>query len=108
MGEEGRHRMRCGRRGARASFLPGSGESNKIFSLAATSKYSPASTIEGGTMQRELRSTQMRNQMSKTISAIAIESFALLLGLGTAYQAVAQTATTASPATPYSKMARVA
>src|ERR1700676_5331904 len=37
MGEEGCHRLRCGRRGARASFLPGSGESNGIVSPAATS-----------------------------------------------------------------------
>jgi hypothetical protein len=58
-------------------------------------------------MQRNLRSTQMSNQMSKTISAIAIKSFALLLALGTVYQAVAQTAATTSPATSYSKMAPV-
>src|SRR5689334_23273213 len=38
MGEEGCHRLRCGRRGARASFLPGSGESNGIVSPAATSE----------------------------------------------------------------------
>ena len=30
MGEEGCHRLRCGRRGARASFLPGAGGSNGI------------------------------------------------------------------------------
>ena len=44
--------------------------------------------------------------MSIKISAIAIKSFALLLVLGTAYRALAQTAT-ASPATPYPKMAPV-
>jgi hypothetical protein len=31
-----------GRRGARASFLPGSGESNGIVSPAATSEYAPS------------------------------------------------------------------
>jgi hypothetical protein len=41
----------------------------------------------------------------KKVHAIAIKSFALLLVLGTAYQAVAQTTTTTSPATPYSRMA---
>ena len=41
------------------------------------------------------------------ISAIAIKSFALLLVLGTAYQAMAQTATTPSTTTPYTKMAPV-
>jgi hypothetical protein len=45
--------------------------------------------------------------MLKTISAIAIKSFALLLVLGGAYQAVAQTATTPSTTTPYAKMAPV-
>lgn len=45
--------------------------------------------------------------MLKTISAIAIKSFALLLVLGTAYQAVAQAATTPSTTTPYAKMAPV-
>ena len=29
MGEEGCHRLRCGRRGTRASFLPGSGTQRK-------------------------------------------------------------------------------
>jgi len=48
----------------------------------------------------------------KKVHAIAIKSFALLLALGTTYQAVAQAATTTSPAapysaTPYSKMAPV-
>jgi hypothetical protein len=41
----------------------------------------------------------------KKISAIAIKSFALLVVLGTAYQAVAQAATTPSTTTPYAKMA---
>ena len=41
------------------------------------------------------------------ISAIAIKSFALLLVLGTAYQAMAQTATTPSTTTPHTKMAPV-
>lgn len=45
--------------------------------------------------------------MLKKISAIAIKSFALLLVLGTAYQAVAQAATTLSTTTPYAKMAPV-
>jgi hypothetical protein len=45
--------------------------------------------------------------MLKTISAIAIKSFALPLVLGGAYQAVAQTATTPSTTTPYAKMAPV-
>jgi hypothetical protein len=45
--------------------------------------------------------------MQKKISAIAIKSFALLLVLGTAYQAVAQAATTPSTATPYAKMAPI-
>jgi hypothetical protein len=40
--------------------------------------------------------------MSKQISAIVVTSFALLLVLGTAYQAVAQAATT-----PYAKMAAI-
>jgi hypothetical protein len=45
--------------------------------------------------------------MLKKISAIAIKSFAMLLVLGTAYQAVAQAATTPSTTTPYAKMAPV-
>jgi hypothetical protein len=45
--------------------------------------------------------------MLKKISAIAIKSFALLLVLGTAYQAVAQAATTPSTTTPYPKMAPI-
>jgi len=45
--------------------------------------------------------------MHKKISAIAIKGFALLLVLGTAYQAVAQAATTPSTTTPYAKMAPV-
>jgi hypothetical protein len=45
--------------------------------------------------------------MLKTIGAIAIKSFALLLVLGTAYQAVAQAATTPSISTRYAKMAPV-
>ncbi len=45
--------------------------------------------------------------MLKRISAIAIKSFALLLVLGTAYQAVAQAATTPSTTTTYAKMAPV-
>ena len=45
--------------------------------------------------------------MLKTISAIAIKSFALLLVLGAAHQAVAQAATTPSTTTPYAKMAPV-
>src|SRR5882757_1290981 len=45
--------------------------------------------------------------MLKKISAIAIKSFALLLVLGTAYQAVAQAATTPSTTTPYAKMAPI-
>ena len=45
--------------------------------------------------------------MRKKISAIAIKSFALLLVLGTAHQAVAQPATTPSTTTPYAKMAPV-
>jgi hypothetical protein len=45
--------------------------------------------------------------MLKTISASAIKSFALLLLLGTAYQAVAQAATTPSTTTPYAKMAPI-
>ena len=45
--------------------------------------------------------------MLKEISAIAIKSFALLVVLGTAYQAVAQAATTPSTTTPYAKMAPV-
>ena len=43
----------------------------------------------------------------KKVHTIAIKSFALLLAFGTAYQAVAQAATTTSLATPYSKMAPV-
>lgn len=45
--------------------------------------------------------------MHKKIGATAIEGFALLLVLGTAYQAVAQAATTPSTTTPYAKMAPV-
>jgi hypothetical protein len=45
--------------------------------------------------------------MLKKISAIAIKSFALLLMLDTAYQAVAQAATTPSTTTPYARMAPV-
>jgi hypothetical protein len=45
--------------------------------------------------------------MLKTISAIAIIGFALLLVLGTAHEAVAQTATTPSTTTPYAKMAPI-
>jgi hypothetical protein len=43
----------------------------------------------------------------KKVGAIAMKSFVLLVVLGMAYQAVAQAATTTSPATPYSKMAPV-
>ena len=45
--------------------------------------------------------------MSGKISAIASKSFALLLVLGAAYQAVAQAATTPPTATLYSKMAPI-
>jgi hypothetical protein len=45
--------------------------------------------------------------MLKKISAIAIKTFALLLVLGTAYQAVGQAATTPPTTTPYAKMAPV-
>jgi len=45
--------------------------------------------------------------MLKQISAIAIKSFALLLVLGTSYQAVAQVATTPPATTPYAKMAPI-
>jgi hypothetical protein len=45
--------------------------------------------------------------MLKKISAIAIKSFALLLVLGAAYQAVAQAALTSSITTPYTKMAPI-
>ncbi len=45
--------------------------------------------------------------MLKKVSAIAIRSFALLLVPGTAYQAVAQAATTPSTTTRYAKMAPV-
>jgi hypothetical protein len=43
----------------------------------------------------------------KKVGAIAIESFALLLVLGMAYQAVAQAAATQSTSTPYAKMAPI-
>jgi hypothetical protein len=43
----------------------------------------------------------------KKISTIAIKRFALLLVLGTAYQAVAQAATTPSTSTPHAKMAPI-
>ena len=43
----------------------------------------------------------------KKISVIAIKSFALLLVLSAAYQAVAQAATMASTTTPYPKMAPI-
>ena len=43
----------------------------------------------------------------KKLRAIPIKGFALLLVLGTAYQAVAQAATTPSAAPPYAKMAPV-
>jgi len=45
--------------------------------------------------------------MLKKISAIAINSFALLLVFGTAYQAVAQAATTPTTTTLYAKMAPI-
>lgn len=45
--------------------------------------------------------------MSRTISAVEIIGFALLLVLGTVHQAMAQAAATPSPATPYSKMAPI-
>jgi hypothetical protein len=45
--------------------------------------------------------------MLETIGAIAIKSFALLLLLGAAYQAVAQVAATPSTTTPYAKMAPI-
>jgi hypothetical protein len=45
--------------------------------------------------------------MHKKIGAIAIKRFALLLVLGTAYQAVAQAATTPSTTTPYTNMAPI-
>jgi hypothetical protein len=43
----------------------------------------------------------------KKVSAIAIKSFALLVVLATAYQAVAQAATTPSTTTPYPNMAPI-
>lgn len=45
--------------------------------------------------------------MLKKISAIAIKGFAMLVVLGTIHQAMAQAATTPSPATLYTKMAPV-
>ena len=45
--------------------------------------------------------------MLKKHSAIAIKGFALLLVLGTAYQAVAQAAIIPSTTTPYAKMAPI-
>jgi hypothetical protein len=45
--------------------------------------------------------------MLKKIGAIAIKSFALLVVLGTVYQAMAQDAVTPYPVTPYSKMAPI-
>ena len=45
--------------------------------------------------------------MLKKIGAVAIKSFALLLLLGTAYQAVAQAAIIPSTTTPYAKMAPI-
>jgi hypothetical protein len=42
MGEEGCHRLRCGRRGARASILPRPEGSKEIVSPAATSEYAPS------------------------------------------------------------------
>ena len=45
--------------------------------------------------------------MLKKLSAIAIKSFALVLVLGTEYQAVAQAATAPSATTSYAKMAPV-
>jgi hypothetical protein len=45
--------------------------------------------------------------MSRKISAIAIIGFALLVVLGTVYQAMALAAATPSSATPYSKMAPI-
>jgi hypothetical protein len=45
--------------------------------------------------------------MLKRISTIAIKCFALLLVLGTAYQAVAQAATTPSTTTPYANIAPI-
>src|SRR5260370_19870730 len=61
MGEEGCHRLRCGRRGARASFLSGSGESNGRVWAAAT-------------LQRAHKRWCIRedNQMRKLIYAINI------------------------------------
>ena len=46
VGAQGRHLMRCGRRGARASFLPGSGGTNGIVSPAATFLTPGTTTIE--------------------------------------------------------------
>ena len=43
----------------------------------------------------------------KKVGAIAVKSFALLVVLSTAYQAVAQAATTPSTTTPYAKMAPI-
>src|SRR4051812_5464223 len=74
MGKKGCHRLQCARRGARASFLPGSGTRRKV--------------------------------MKKKFAAIAIKSFAFVVVLGTAYQAMAQDASHGTK-TPYPKMAPI-
>src|SRR2546421_506549 len=48
MGEEGCRRLRCARRGARASFLPGSGGSNGIVWPPRLRKLRPPGWLRAG------------------------------------------------------------
>jgi hypothetical protein len=57
--------------------------------------------------RKKTRPHGRKTMRKKKFSRIAIKSFSLLLVLGTAYQAVAQAATTPSTATTYPKMAPI-
>src|SRR5712692_6090700 len=117
MGEEACHRLRCGRRGARASFLPGPEGSNEIVwpprAGAGLSCPVPAARLPEGRPPPAFRGcadivarnkpavtdspfSRGKTMRKKKVHAIAIKSFALLVVLGTAYQARSQDATAVS------------
>src|SRR5258706_9277177 len=109
MGEEGCHRLRCARRGARASFLPGSEGSNGIVwpQRAGAGLSCPGSAArlpEGQPAFRGCADIVARNKPAVTDSlfsrrktmekkkniAIAIKTFELLVVLSTVHRAIAQ------------------
>src|SRR5438093_10417587 len=123
MGEEGCHHLRCARRSAGASFLPGPEGSNGIVwtqrAGAGLSCPVPAARLPEGRPPPAFRGcadivarnkpavtdspfSRGKTMRKKKVSAIAIKSFALLVVLGTAYQATGQGTTT-----PYPNMAPI-